>query len=200
MNKQEFLAELQKELSGLSQSDIEERLNFYSEMIDDRMEEGLTEDEAVREIGTVNEVVSQTVAETPLYKLVKERVKPKRTISAWVIVLLVLGFPLWLPLLIAAFSVMLSVYIVIWSVLFSLWTIEISLVGCSLGGMISAVASAFQGNGATGIAMLGFAILCAGLSIFFFLGCKGITKGILILTKKMGVGIKSLFIRKEKVK
>ena len=39
MTKQEFLAELRRGLSGLPQNDIEERLNFYSEMIDDRMEE-----------------------------------------------------------------------------------------------------------------------------------------------------------------
>ena len=39
MNKQEFLAELRKRLSGLPQADIEERIVFYSEMIDDRTEE-----------------------------------------------------------------------------------------------------------------------------------------------------------------
>ena len=47
MNKQEFLDELRKGLCGLPSEDIEERINFYSEMIDDRMEEGLTEEESV---------------------------------------------------------------------------------------------------------------------------------------------------------
>lgn len=47
MNKQEFLVKLRKGLSGLPKEDIEERLTFYSEMIDDRMEEGLSEEEAV---------------------------------------------------------------------------------------------------------------------------------------------------------
>ena len=47
MNKQEFLSLLRRELSGLPQGDIEERVGFYAEMIDDRMEEGLTEEEAV---------------------------------------------------------------------------------------------------------------------------------------------------------
>ena len=47
MGKQEFLAQLRKGLQGLPQEDIEERLTFYSEMIDDRMEEGLSEEEAV---------------------------------------------------------------------------------------------------------------------------------------------------------
>ena len=33
MNKQEFLAQLRKELTGLPKDDIDERLTFYSEMI-----------------------------------------------------------------------------------------------------------------------------------------------------------------------
>jgi hypothetical protein len=41
MNKQEFLTALKKALSPLSKADLEERLSFYSEMIDDRIEEGL---------------------------------------------------------------------------------------------------------------------------------------------------------------
>ena len=40
MNKQKFLAELRKGLFGLPQDDIEERLTFYSEMLDDIMKNG----------------------------------------------------------------------------------------------------------------------------------------------------------------
>lgn len=42
MNKQEFLTELRAKLSGLPTYDVEERLSFYGEMIDDRTEEGVT--------------------------------------------------------------------------------------------------------------------------------------------------------------
>lgn len=200
MSKQEFLAELQKGLSGLPQEDIEERLTFYSEMIDDRMEEGFAEEDAVREIGTINEVVSQIIADIPLTKIVKERVRPERTLRIWEIVLLVLGSPIWLSLLIAAFIVILAAYIVMWSVIISLWAIEASLAACSLGGVIATAFFAFQGNGLIGIAMLGAGIFCMGLSIFLFFGCKEATYGILLLTKKMALGIKSLFVGKENVK
>ena len=47
MNKTEFLNELKDGLSGLPREDVEERLSFYGEMIDDRVEEGMTEEEAV---------------------------------------------------------------------------------------------------------------------------------------------------------
>ena len=46
MNKDLFMNELMARLSGLPQADIEERLAFYSEMIDDRIEDGMTEEEA----------------------------------------------------------------------------------------------------------------------------------------------------------
>ena len=102
MDKQTFLTRLRNGLSGLPQEDVEERLTFYSEMIDDRMEEGCTEAEAVAEIGPVEEVLAQIVADIPLTKLVKKKMKPKHTLKAWEIVLLVLGSPLWLSLLVSA--------------------------------------------------------------------------------------------------
>ena len=199
MNKQEFLAQLRQGLSGLPQEDIEEQLAFYSEMIDDRIEEGLSELEAVYAIGSVKDVVAQILADTPLTKLVKEKVKPKRTLKALEIVLLALGSPIWLSLLIAAFSIILAVYIVIWSVVVALWSIEASFAACALGGIVSAAIFAFQEHGLTGLAMLAAGIVCAGLAIFTFYGCKSATKGILLLTKKMALGIKTLFARKEAV-
>lgn len=51
MSKQEFLGALYNGLSGLPKEDIENSVQFYSEMIDDRMDEGMTENEAVEDIG-----------------------------------------------------------------------------------------------------------------------------------------------------
>ena len=48
--------------------------------------------------------------------------------------------------------------------------------------------------------MLGAALLIAGLSLFMFFGCVAASKGILKLTKKAGVGVKAMFIRKENAK
>ena len=199
MNKRQFLESLRRALTGLPQDDIEERLTFYSEMIDDRVEDGLTEEEAVAEIGTVDEVVAQIMAEIPLSKLVKERVRPKRALRAWEIFLLVLGSPMWVPLLLAGISVIFAMYVAVWSVIISLWAVEVSLAGSALGGAVSAVVSCFQGNAVAGLAMFGVGAFCAGASIFWFFGCRAVTKGILLLTKKMALGLKSLFIGKERL-
>lgn len=197
MNKQEFLAQLRKGLSGLPQEDMEERLTFYSEMIDDRMEEGLSESQAVDAIGSVDTVVAQIWADIPLAKLVKENVKPNRAMKTWEILLLILGSPVWLSLLIAAFAIVFSVYVVLWSVIVSLWAIDVSFIACSFGGFVSAGIFAFTGNNTAGLAMLSAALLFTGISIFLFFGCKAATKGILLLTKQMAFGMKTLFARKE---
>lgn len=197
MNKQEFLIGLRKGLSGLPEEDIEERLSFYGEMIDDRMEDGIAEEEAVCEIGTVEELVSQIIAEIPLGRLVKEKIRPKKKLRAWEIVLLALGSPIWLSLLIAVFAVILSLYAVLWSAVIVLWAAFASLAACALAGIAAGVYFATDGNVLTGIAVIGAGVACAGLSVFMFFGSKAATKGILRLTKKLAVRMKNCFIQKE---
>ena len=195
MCKQEFLTQLRKGLSGLPQRDIEERLSFYSEMIDDRMEEGLSEEEAVLAVGSVEEIVSQIIGDIPLAKLAKERVKGNRRLKSWEIVLLVLGSPLWLSLGIAAFAVIFSVYVSLWSVIISLWAVFVSFVGCFVGGLIAGIVVACTGNVLPGIAVLAAGLLCAGLSIFAFYGCSAVTRGFSLLTRKTAVWIKNCFVK-----
>lgn len=197
MNKQEFLSQLRKGLSGLPQDDIEERLIFYTEMIEDQIEEGLSEEEAVSQIGSVDEIVEQVVSETHLVKIAKERIKSKRRLSATEIVLLALGSPIWLSLCIAAFAVILSLYISLWAIIISLWAVFASFVGCSIGGVLGCVVFTAGGNGSSGLAMLAAGIVCAGFAIFMFYGCKVATDGSLMLTKKMAICIKNCFIKKE---
>ncbi|MBO7406586.1 MAG: DUF1700 domain-containing protein, partial [Clostridia bacterium] len=127
MNKSEFLVELEKALAGLPKKDVDERLAFFSEMIDDRMEEGLGEEEAVAAAGSIDEIAEQTVADVPLGRIVNEKMAGKRKMRGWEIALLILGFPLWFALLIAAAAIVLSLYITLWALVISLWAIELSL-------------------------------------------------------------------------
>lgn len=200
MTKVNFLFELRDKLSGLPKEDIEERLNFYSEMIEDRMEEGLSEEDAVAAIGTTDEIAKQIISEIPLTKIAKEKLKPKNNPKILEIILLVLGFPLWFSLLIAAFAVVFALYISLWAVIISLWAVFAAFIGCAVGGIISGIIFALNSNTLTAIAMLAAALVCAGLSIFTFFGCKLATKGILTLTKKFIIWIKNCFIKKGEAK
>lgn len=197
MNKQEFLAQLRKGLSGLPQEDIEERLTFYGEMLEDRMEEGFTEEEAVAAIGDVDEIVLQTVAEIPLAKIAKERIKPKRRMKAWEIVLLALGSPIWLALGLTAAAVVFALYLALWAVVAALWAVWGAIAVCAVGSVPVCVVLAARGGIAGGLAILAAGFVCAGLSIFLFYGCREATRDILALTKKITIGIKNCLIRKE---
>lgn len=116
----------------------------------------------------------------------------------WVMLLLVLGSPVWLSLIIAAFAVLLSLYVSLWSVIISLWAAFASFIGCSLGGAVSGVYFICVGETAPGVAMLGAALFLSGLTIFAFLGCMAATKGAAWLTKKGAVGLKRCFVREVK--
>ena len=200
MCKQAFLDELRERLTGLPQEDIEERMAFYAEMIDDRIEDGLSEEEAVAAIGSVEEIVSQIIAETPITKLVKARMRREKRLPAWTIVLLAVGSPIWLALLIAAFAVVLSLYVVLWSVVASLWSVFAALAASALGCLAGGIVLACGGYVPSGLVCIAAALVCAGLSIFAFYGCKAATKGGGWLTKKLALFIKTCFIRKGAVK
>ena len=45
MNKKEFINELESRLTNLPKKEIDDYIDFYSEAIDDRIEDGKTEDE-----------------------------------------------------------------------------------------------------------------------------------------------------------
>lgn len=197
MSKQEFLDLLRARLAGLPKQDVEERLGFYGEMIDDRIEEGLSEEEAVADIGSTDEIAEQILADIPLVKIAKEKIKPKRRIKAWEIVLLALGSPIWLSLLAAVFVVVLAVYAVLWSLVATVWTVFAAFAVFSVGGLAAGVIFAVQGNIFTGLAVIGVSVTCAGLAILLFFGSRGATKGIVWITKMIALGIKKCFVGKE---
>ena len=117
MNKQEFLRALKKKLSRLSKKDVQERLNFYSEMIDDRIEEGLSEEEAVAAVGSIQEVAEQIISEASDAKSGDGDHKGRR-LKVWEIVFLAVGSPIWAPILAA-------VFITVWALVLSLWAVEL---------------------------------------------------------------------------
>ena len=200
MTKQEFLTQLREKLSGLPQEDIDERTAFYGEMLDDRIEDGLSEEEAVNEIGNVDDIVSQILADTPLTKIVKEKLKTKNRLKTWQIVLLAVGSPVWASLLIAAFAVIFSLWVSMWAVVVSLWACVAALAASALGVIIEGIVFVAGGNVLSGIFAFGAGLICAGLFIFLLFGCKALTRWFALLTKKIIIGIKRIFVGKEDVK
>ena len=196
MNKIEFLTVLRERLQGLPEEDINKSIDFYCEMIDDRVEDGMSEAEAVDALGNIEEIISQILSEVSLPKLVKEKVKPKRALKAWEIVLLVLGAPLWIPLLAAMILTALAVYLSVWSVIISLYAVDLSVAVSGLACIGVAVALLFDGQFVPAGVVFGTGLVCMGLAILLLFAFNLVTKGILWISKKVLLGIKGLFIGK----
>lgn len=196
MNKTEFLYALREKLSGLSPEEIEERLSFYTEAIDDRMEDGYTEEAAVAEIGSPEEIAAQIISEIPLSRLVREKVGAKKQRRTWQTVLLAVGAVVWVPLLIAFLAVIFSLYIALWAVVISLYAVCLALAVAGVCALPGAVLLAVRGNLPAAAAFLGVGIFCAGLAILMFFLCRRITKGVIKLTGNMIRKIKALLLRR----
>ena len=197
MTKIEFMMKLSRALSGLPEREVTERIGFYGEMIDDRIEEGMTEEEAVLSLGTVESVADEIVAEIPLTRIVRERIRPKRALRAWEIVLLALGSPIWLSLLISALAVVFSLVASLWATVLSLWAGCFSLAVGGVAGVLGGAVGFAWYDAGTCMFLISAGFVAAGLSILAFFGCKALTVASARLTRGTVLGIKRMFIKKE---
>ena len=218
MTKQEFLHRLEEGLAGLPQEDLAERLSFYSEMIDDRMEEGLSEEEAVAGIGPVVEIAAPAgealqaegrpeasaqsltgqlpmVQQTAGRQELSPQQKQKR--STGEILLLILGFPLWFPLLIAAMAVSFVLILSLWVLVLSLWAANIAVIVSAVGGLVLGVSYLLRGETMPGLAVIGAGLALCGIAVFWYYGCQALTKAARTLTQKTAAAVKKIFRRKE---
>ena len=126
------------------------------------------------------------------------KTKPVRSLPAWGIALIVLGFPLWFSLIAAAVAVVFALYVSVWAVIISLWALWLSLIVCVPCGFVAAIAFLAKGEWTTGALLIGTSFYCAGLAILGFFGCVAVSKGVVVLTKKAALSVKNRFSGKEK--
>lgn len=195
MNKMEFLSLLDAAMSKLPEEERRERLAFYEEMINDGMEEGLCEEDAVKKVGSFDEILSSILPQ--MQNGEREEKTKTRRLRVWEIVLLCLGSPIWLSLLIAAFAIVISLYAVLWSLIAVAWAVFASFIGGAVGGIASAVVFFCTSTPVAAFAMLGAGICLAGLAIFAFFGCICATKGGAKLSALTFLGIQCLFTGKR---
>jgi uncharacterized membrane protein len=198
MSKHDFLVILRDRLGGLPEKDIRDSLDYYSSTIDDLVESGKSEDEAVRALGTIDEVVRAIKSDRPL----KEVVKASVASSHWStgnttlnIVLLVLGFPLWFPLLLTALILVFVAYLLVWLAPLITWIVAVS---CAFGGfwsLIEAAIGVVVYGPLQGFAAAGAGLMAIGLGLFAGIGAYYLTRYFVGVSAKLGRGLKGLFVR-----
>ncbi|MBQ7278543.1 MAG: DUF1700 domain-containing protein [Clostridia bacterium] len=196
MNKQAFLEELKGRLGNFPAETVQKTYEYYAELIDDAMEEGLSEQEAVARLGSLDDIVASVLETTPLPRLIETRVKEKRRrMSAWEVVLLVLGAPVWLPLLLALGAVALSLVACLVAVDISIWAAALAVPLC---GVLFMGAGLFAAGLELGLRAVyfggGLAVL--GLGVGAVLLAVLLSQGFVKLCRWIGRSIKNLFVKK----
>ena len=194
MGRVEFLAELRKGLSQLPTEEVNRQVAYYDELLSDMMEDGMSEEEATEQFGDPATVAQELLAEMPLSTLVKTRVMPKSGWTALSLTLIVLGFPLWFPLLIAFGAVALSVMIVLWSLEIALIAVVAALGASAVLLPYGLFTGSIQGAPLT---TLGTALLAGGVFLLGALVLGPVGKGIAKCCAGMVRGVKSLFIKRR---
>ena len=197
MNKQEYLESIRSRISAMPADDVNRFMDYYSEMIDDRVEDGLSEEEAVADMGSPDAAVEQILEDMPLTKLVKEKIKPKHELKAWEVVLIVLGSPVWIPLLITAAVLLLTLWIVAFALLISFYAVVLSFVAAGIGGLICTIPLFIANSPYMAVLMLGAALIGIGIAILFVVSVKPVTVGIFRVCKASVNGIKRMFVKEK---
>lgn len=197
MNKCEFLTRLALELKGLPREDAERWLEYYREMLEDSIEDGMSEEEAVASLGDPANIVKEILSQTSLTKLIKNKVSLKRKLRVWEIILICVGSPIWGALAISAAAVFFSVFVSLWAVIVSLWAVELSLAVSGVAGILGMIFGAITGRMHQGLLLLGGGLVCVGLGYFGFFLCKWLTVLLCKVCKLFWLFVKFLFVSKE---
>lgn len=196
MRKQDFIKELRLNLSFLPKEEIDDRISFYSELIDDKIEEGVKEEDAIKSIGSIDEIINQIIDEMPLSKIAKDKIKPKRKLNGLEIALIIVGSPIWLSLLLSLIAVLFSLYIIGWSIVISIWAILISLIAVLVAGIVLTIISLFSNIYIVALSYLGATLVILGLTILMHYVCKIITRLYIKLTKLIVLSIKKKMLKR----
>lgn len=193
MTKQEFLSELERALGKLPHAEVEQALAFYDEAISDRMEDGLSEAEALAGLGPVDEIAAQIAAETPpIPRAIARANTGSRTLN---IVLLAVFSPIWIPIVLALAAAALAVYVAIWAVIAALWAVDAVLVLMPFAGLAALASTLGGGMPLPGVFVFGLSLVSSGFGLVASFAAFWASKLLFQATRTFARWIASLFVR-----
>ncbi len=193
MTKQEFLSELERALGKLPHAEVEQALAFYDEAISDRIEDGLSEAEALAGLGPVDEIAAQIAAETPpIPRAIARANTGSRTLN---IVLLAVFSPIWIPVVLALAAAALAVYVAIWAVIAALWAVDAVLVLMPFAGLAALASTLGGGMPLPGVFVFGLSLVSSGFGLVASFAVFWASKLLFQATRTFARWIASLFVR-----
>ncbi len=133
MGKDEFLKQLRSALCRVTGEERKRCLAYYGEVLSDKMESGMSETEAVNSLEPIEVIAERLTADAAE----RGQLRPKR--SALSITLIIVGAPLWFPLLVTAYAVMVSLMAAAWAVIVTLVAVELAFFASSVAALVATV-------------------------------------------------------------
>ncbi len=185
MDKKTFLHNLASKLSHISKSERDDIINYYNELIEDKIErEGLSEEIVVSELGSIDEIVKRVakdISDTRIHYDEAEEVKENKNDKVKSVILFVvclIGLLMSISLLISVFA--------------SLIGLVVSGIGLFVVGLVNLgvdYLSALYEIG-SGLILLGLSIIVIPLIIK---GLKALIKWLVPTLKKCFENLKEVF-------
>lgn len=166
MNKEEFLKKIRKHLRFLDRGIVDEAIEYYDEIIDDLIEDGYTEEEIQKRIGSPLEIANRILEENQQFQRNEDRKeKEEKKPMTW-FEMAVKGIILLLcaPFLVAIMSLVIAGIIVVGTIPFTLFVTAISFV---LAGVVMLIQIPVHFG-------LGFSFMIARLGLFLMFSSGGI--------------------------
>ena len=179
MTKKTYLWELSWRLRLVGVRDFRDYISDYRELIEDRLANGEAEAAILADLGTPKQVVANIMTE--------EGLERRRWLTgpqlALVIVLVILGLPVWggfalalLGILFALICVLLSLYVTLWAVPFSLAIMTVATLFAGVMGIPAGLVALGKSGLAYGLAELGAALICLGVFLLSLVLTWGLAK------------------------
>ncbi len=182
MNKKAFLHQLRKGLKGIPREDLEDILYDYREHIEAALEEGRTEEEITKKLGSPRKIAKQHKAEFYF-----NQAETKRTAGSSIRAIMA-GVGLSFFNIIFVLPIILTLYVVLIAVLGAFVGVVVAGLGVAVGGfffftLIPAIAVFMVGIGIACLGML-MAIAIVLLMKVFTMGIVGYMKANLKIVRK----------------
>lgn len=182
MNKSAYLDSLAELLDCLSREKRSEVLAFYEEAIDDRVEEGMSEEEAVSAMGSAEVVAESILGELPVVPRAVAKTRRKSPALLWV--LAIAGSPLWIPLAFAFLLAVASVYLFIWLAAACIWLVAAVCMFALPFGLYLAWCGVMTGTFAFALAQAGLGCVLGGVGLLVFNAAFSASRALAVLSQE----------------
>ena len=168
MTKDEYLSELRVGLAAFSKDEVDRAVSFYEEMVDDRVEAGVSEEEAVGSLEPPAEAAARIISEMPAVPRAAARLRSPKTPRSWFVafvVAAVIGSPVWIPLTLGVIIAVIGCFIGLFGLLVAVWAIAASMLLGAPIGLLYLVAGVKAGSVAGALMGLGCGVAVTGVGV-----------------------------------